>query len=398
MIGSQQPHRPAGSQREVIRIVVSPSTVKLETMVRSTSIPCWLILPLLVSDHASEHARQWVRWASQNNIDGIKFFNIGDETPEIDRAAIDEAKKVGLGTVAHLSQTGVAQFNARQAGEAGLGTVTHFYGHFESLLKDHSVQKFPTDYNYYNEQDRFGGIAEIWDQTWPPGSDQWNAYLEEQKKNGVDFDPTFNIYNASRDLMRARNADWMPIYVLPSLWDYYQSNRDNHGSYFYDWTTANEVTWKRFYERYMRLIYDYHKIGGRVTAGSDSGFIYKLYGFGYIEELELLQEAGFTPLEVIQSATINGARTLYEPKHMEPQIGVVRRGMLADLVIAPENPLQNFKTLYGTGHLRLNPRTNRQERVGGVRWTVKDGIVYDAHQLLADVKAMVDAQKAQRGG
>jgi imidazolonepropionase-like amidohydrolase len=343
-----------------------------------------------------EKAREWVRWAARNNIDGVKFFNIGDETPEIDRAAIDEAKKNGLGTVAHLSQTGVAQFNARQAGEAGLGTVTHFYGHFESLLKDHSVQDFPPDYNYNDEQDRFGGIAEIWDQTWPPGSKPWNDYLEEQKKNGVTFDPTFNIYNASRDLMRARNADWMPVYVLPSLWDYYQSNRDNHGSYFYDWTTANEVTWKRFYQRYMRLIDDYHRIGGRVTTGSDSGFIYKLYGFGYIEELELLQEAGFTPLEVIQSATINGARTLYEPKHMEPPIGIVRRGMLADLVIAPENPLQNFKTLYGTGHLRLNPRTNRQERVGGVRWTVKDGIIYDARKLLADVKAMVDAQKAER--
>ena len=70
---------------------------------------------------------------------------------------------------------------------------------------------------------------------------------------------------------------------------------------------------------------------------------------------------------------------------MEPPFGLVRTGMLADLVIVPENPLANFKTLYGTGHQRLNPQTDQLERVGGVRWTIKDGIVYDAPRLLAEV-------------
>src|ERR1041384_51194 len=109
--------------------------------------------------------------------------------------------------------------------------------------------------------------------------------------------------------MRARNADWHPDTPLPSLKNYFVSTRDNHGSYFFDWTTANEVAWKRFYQSYFRLVNDYKNMGGRVTTGSDSGFIWKLYGFAYIEELELLQEAGFSPLEVIQAATINGART-----------------------------------------------------------------------------------------
>ena len=54
-------------------------------------------------------------------------------------------------------------------------------------------------------------------------------------------------------------------------------------------------------------------MGGRVTTGSDSGFIYQTYGFGFINELEMLQEAGFHPLEVIQAATMNGALTLAEP-------------------------------------------------------------------------------------
>ena len=83
-----------------------------------------------------EKAREWVKWAAANNIDGIKFFNRGDETPEIITAAIDEAHKNKMGTVAHLSQNGVANFNARDAGEAHLDAVTHYYGHMESLLKD----------------------------------------------------------------------------------------------------------------------------------------------------------------------------------------------------------------------------------------------------------------------
>lgn len=341
-------------------------------------------------------ARAWVQWAAKNNVDGIKFFGWNDETPEVMTAAIDEAKKQGLGTVAHIAQPGVASLNARGFGAAGLGTITHFYGHFESMLKDGRLQKYPNDYNFYDEAKRFGEAAEIWDEV-EPGSEAWTDYLKAQKAAGVTFDPTMTIYAASRDLMRAKNADWHAVYTLPTLNDYFVSTRDNHGSYFFDWTTGNEVAWRNFYGRFMRLVNDYKNLGGRVTTGSDSGFIWKLYGFGYIEELELLQEAGFTPLEVIQAATSNGARTLADPRGEGPSFGIVRPGMSADLVIVPENPLANFKTLYGTGHQRLNA-DNKIETVGGVRWTVTRGVAYDARALLADVKTMVDRQKAARAG
>jgi len=52
--------------------------------------------------------------------------------------------------------------------------------------------------------------------------------------------------------------------------------------------------------------------------------------------------------------------------------------------------------LYGTGAVKLNDKTGKAERVGGVKWTIKDGIVYDAKQLLADVAAMVEKQKQER--
>jgi imidazolonepropionase-like amidohydrolase len=239
-------------------------------------------------------------------------------------------------------------------------------------------------------------VARLWDKIYPPGSPEWKAYLEEHKKLGTTFDPTFAIYSAGRDLMRMRTAEWHEKYTLPSLMDFYSPSRSSHGAYWYYWTTWDEVAWRNFYQVWFRLVNDYKKMGGRVTTGSDSGFIYQTYGFGYILEFEMLQEAGFHPLEVIQSATMNGALTLHEPKKKPIEFGVVRAGLLADLLIVDENPLENLKVLYVTGALKLNDKTGAPEHVGGIRYTIKDGIVYDAKQLAADVAAMVDKQKAER--
>ena len=148
----------------------------------------------------------------------------------------------------------------------------------------------------------------------------------------------------------------------------------------------------------MDFINDYKNKGGKVTVGSDSGFIYQLYGFGTIVELEMLQEAGFHPLEVIRAATMHGAEEIFYPKKKPIEYGVVRPGLLADMIIVGENPLANMKVLYGTGAVKLNDETGKPERVGGVEYTIKDGIIYDAKQLLKDVAEMVEKQKRERAG
>jgi imidazolonepropionase-like amidohydrolase len=142
----------------------------------------------------------------------------------------------------------------------------------------------------------------------------------------------------------------------------------------------------------MTFVNEYKNRGGRVTAGSDSGYIFELFGFAYIRELELLREAGFHPLEVIRSATLYGAQALGADK----EIGSVEVGKLADIILLDENPLQNLQCLYGTGAIKLTD-DNKVERAGGVKYTIKDGIIYDAKQLLHDVKEMVDKEKAKTG-
>lgn len=336
-----------------------------------------------------EAAREWVRWAAGKGVDGLK---LGSHDPDIMAALIDEAKQHGMGTQAHLDQMGVARMNALDAARLGLGSLEHWYGLPEALFDDRSVQDYPYDYNYNNEYDRFGQAGRLWRQAAKPGTDRWNSVMNELLELGFVLDPTLTIYEASRDIMRAKEAEWHDIYTLPSLWQFYQPSRTSHGSYWYDWTTQDEIEWKENYRLWMAFLNEYKNRGGKVCTGSDSGFIYKLYGFGYIRELELLQEAGFHPLEVIRSATLCGAETLYEPKGLPIEFGVVKPGMLADLVVVEENPIHNFKVLYGTGTVKLDDDGN-PIRVGGVKYTIKDGIVYDAKQLLADVARIVEEAK-----
>ncbi|WP_339754710.1 amidohydrolase family protein [Algoriphagus aquimarinus] len=337
----------------------------------------------------ADQAKAWVNENAKKGADGIKFFGAN---PEVMEAAIAENTRIGLRSAMHHQQLDVARWNVMNSAKAGLTSMEHWYGLPEALFEDRTIQDFRLDYNYQNEQHRFGEAGKLWKQAAKPGSEHWNKVMNELLELDFTLDPTFNIYEANRDMMRARTAEWHDVYTLPSLWRFYAPSRQSHGSYWFDWTTEEEVQWKENYRLWMTFVNEYKNKGGRVTAGSDSGFIYQLYGFAYIRELELLREAGFHPLEVLRSATLYGAELL----GMEKEIGSVEVGKLADFVILEENPLQNLKVLYGTGAIRID-ENNEPIRVGGVKYTVKDGIVYDAKKLLEDVKAIVDKQKAVEG-
>ena len=336
-----------------------------------------------------EQAVAWVQENAKRGADGIKFFNA---PPAVLDAAIRENKRLGLRSTAHHNQLSVARWNVLDSARAGMTSMEHWYGLPEALFTDRTIQDFPNHYNYQDEQHRFEEAGKLWKQAAKPYSEHWNKVMNELLSIGFVLDPTFNIYEASRDFHRARRLEWHEDYTLPQLWNFFQPNRVAHGSYFFDWGTEQEVEWRENYRLWMTFVNEYKNRGGIVTAGSDSGFIYQVYGFGYIRELELLREAGFTPLEVIRSATLNGAKVL----GVEKDMGSVEVGKLADFVIVKENPLANLQTLYGTGSIRVSEE-NKPVRVGGVKYTVKDGIVYDAKKLLADVKKIVEEEKKKAG-
>ncbi len=339
--------------------------------------------------HTADEAKTWVQQNAKNGADGIKFFGA---PPQVIEAALRENKKLGLRSAFHHAQLDVARWNVINSAKAGLTTMEHWYGLPEALFENKTIQDYPANYNYYNEQDRFSQAGRLWKQAAAPFTPHWNAVMDSLLALDFTLDPTFNIYEASRDLHRARRLEWHEDYTMPKLWMFFQPSRISHGSYWHYWGTEEEVDWRENYRLWMTFVNEYKNRGGRVTAGSDSGFIFQLYGFAYIRELELLREAGFHPLEVIRSATLFGAEALGKEK----EIGSVEEGKLADLIIIEENPLQNLQCLYGTGAIKLDD-DNHVMRVGGVKYTIKDGIVYDAKALLADVKRMVDAEKSETG-
>jgi len=336
-----------------------------------------------------DDARKWVRQLAKDGGDGIKFFGA---SPAVMASALDEAGKVGLRTTMHHAQMSVTRWNVLDSARAGMNSMEHWYGLPEAMFDDRTVQNYPADYNYADEQHRFGEAGRLWQQAAAPGSARWNAVMDELLALDFTLVPTLTIYEASRDLMAMKGQEWLDDYTWPALWGFFTASRNSHGSYWFNWTTSHEIEWKKNYKIWMQFLNEYKNRGGRVAMGDDAGFIYKLYGFGYIREFELLQEAGFHPLEVVRAATLDGAELLGRAD----ELGTIEVGKLADLVIIDENPLENFKVLYGTGFERLNNATDTPERVGGVKYTIKDGIVYDAKALLKDVRDMVAAEQAHR--
>jgi len=201
-----------------------------------------------------EEARAFVQDVARRGADGLKFFGL---RPDLMAAAIDEAKKLGLRTTCHHAQLAVARLNVLDTARMGLTSMQHWYGLPEALFTDRTLQDYPRDYNYANEQDRFSEAGRLWRQAAPPGSPRWNAVMEELLKLDFTLSPTFHAYETSRDFMRMSRAEWHDEYTLPSLWRFYLPNRTNHGSFFYYWTTDDEVDWRENYRLWMRFVNEY---------------------------------------------------------------------------------------------------------------------------------------------
>ncbi len=334
-----------------------------------------------------KQAQDWVKMIDDRGADGIKFFGA---SPEVYAAAINEANKRGLGTMTHHAQTRVVYNNVLQSARLGLTSMTHWYGLPEAMFDDKIIQDYPLDYNYNNEQHRFEEAGKLWAQAAKPGSETWNSVMDELVKLDFTINPTFTIYEASRNLMAQRRAEWHEKYTLPSLWRFYAPSRISHGSYWLDWGTEQEIAWKENYRLWMQFVNEFKNKGGRVTLGSDAGYIYKLYGFAYIQEMEMMREAGFHPLEIFQSASLKAAEVLGR----DHELGTIEVGKLADMVLVDANPMANLKVLYGTGAIIVDGE-NQVKRHGGIAYTIKDGIVFDAKQLLRDVEEMVESAKSE---
>jgi imidazolonepropionase-like amidohydrolase len=334
-----------------------------------------------------DEARDAIRKLHALGTDGVKMIPRPHVTPEVFKSATEEVRnlKMKAGIAIHIPQN--SELDALLVSEMAQNIlcIEHTYGIPQAAIP--GSQRFPDHYNYSNELHRFRMSGYIWTEA--------NQYPEKISEvldtliiNGTAWNPTMVVYEANRDLQKARTLPWHQKYTVPQLWTQFEPNPGYHASYHFDWTTADEVAWKKKYQIWMNYIKYFHDNGGILTLGEDTAFIYQIYGFAAIREMELYQEAGIHPIDVIKIATTNGARVAGLKKLVK---GVIVGGK-ADLAIVNGNPIHNFKIMYGIG-IQSFTEEGKIEEKGGVSYTIKDGVIFDCKQLLSEVADYVKKER-----
>ncbi len=332
--------------------------------------PRMFVYPGIWGNHSEQDLKQMIADYKKQGADGLKFGMMDKQTF---LAASKLAKEYKLPVANHV---GVEDMNAWDNIKAGTTSIEHWYGVPDAALN--GVQNFPPDMNYSNELHRFRYAGRLWREV---DYDKLQIVLQGMVDAGVAWDPTLVIYEASRDLQRAISSPWFKDYLHPGLEKFFKPSADSHGSFFWGWTSTDEVFWKNNYQIWFQALRDFADKGGIITTGEDGGYIYQLYGFGYLRELQLQQEAGFHPLEVLKHATVNSAQVLGQGD----KLGQIRIGYTADMVIVNGNPMADFSVLLPRNIQALTG----DEATGGIEWTLKDGIPYHAPTMLKAVRDMV---------
>ena len=172
--------------------------------------------------------------------------------------------------------------------------------------------------------------------------------------SGMWFTPTTAIYLGYQYVL-ARDPSVMDDPRLQELTELrYLASISASG----DQIKSDQETYDQLYQNVIRMVKDVHDKGGLVVAGTDAPIIPQ--GLGLHIELENYQDAGLTPFEVLQTATINNAKAL----NAESDLGTIEVGKLADLVIVEGNPLKDIRNAKKT------------------RVVIKNGEVYELDLLI----------------
>ena len=248
-------------------------------------------------------------------VDGVKIVGKPGLWPDVYHAIGEETRKFGMGIAVHIAQDSVYPMNAVAVANEG-ASIEHHYGYPEASYSDRTIQHLPDDYNYANEAERFLETGRSWLQAnvHKLHTTVIDELLDAMHKRGFIMEPTFVVYEANRDVARAESLPWHEDYTLPIVMDSFRPDPSHHASYFFNWTSNKEADWARAYRIWLDFVNDYKNHGGMVSVGSDAGSLFTVWGFGTIRELEMLEEAGFTPLEAIHAATENGGRLVKNPQ------------------------------------------------------------------------------------
>lgn len=285
-----------------------------------------------------EDARKMVAYWAYEGMTSFKAY-MQISRAEL-KAAIDEAHALGFKLTGHLCSV-----TFREAAELGIDDLEH--GFLAS-----------TDFVADKEEDKC-----------PPGAAR-NASLIDLNIEGPEFLglvqhlvehgvaitstlPVFETYTPGRPPAARGAIDAM----LPEAREQYLRTRLRIAS-------QEESDWAILFKKEMEMEHAFAEAGGLLVVGTDpTGYGGVVAGYSNWRAIELLVEAGFSPIEAIEVATLNGARYL----EMDDRIGSIAVSKWADLVV-----------------VRGDPSTDITE-VRNVELVFKDGVGYDSAKLFASV-------------
>jgi imidazolonepropionase-like amidohydrolase len=292
-------------------------------------------------------ARRTVAELKQRGADFIKVY---DRLPrDAYFAVIAEAKRQGLPVVGHvpLSVTTLEASDAGQKSIEHLGTILEGSSSIATELRQLESAPAPS-----------GDFSEFPRRIAARGERMLNTYDEERAneifqhliRNLTWQVPTL-VTKQSQTFIDdfSRNGDERLKYIPASEQEWWSPQKN----FFARYRTPEYIVFKRkLFQKELELVGAMHRAGVLFMAGTDLSNAYVFAGFSLHDELALFVQAGFTPLEALQTATRNPPLFLGESK----SLGTVERGKFADLVLLEANPLADIRNSSRINAVILNGR------------------------------------------
>jgi imidazolonepropionase-like amidohydrolase len=277
-----------------------------------------------------EDGRRAVDTLKQGGADFIKLQSL------IPRDAVfaiaDEARKQEIPFEGHVPDS----VRASEMSNEGMHSFEHLIGIFEgsSPLEDEFLkgEKSETKFLASYDPERAAALAALLakNQTW-----QCPTLVWERGGNLIDV----------TDFSKDARAKYVPAYWKEHTWKVFTEAVKT------EFNTDDLETRKKFIEKELEVVQLLHKAGVPFLAGTDTPpGVYVFPGFSLHEELQRFVAAGFTPLEALQTATLNPARFF----KMEDQLGTIEKGKFADLVFLSANPLEDIRNTQKVTGVILN--------------------------------------------
>ena len=279
------------------------------------------------------------RWAARQNIEaGAAILKVySSATLEMVRAVVEEADKAGLNVIGHGGKT-----DAREAILAGVDGFAHGTGiaaattppeialrikNRDPQLREELGGSLSTS-NYLQDLSMFDDLIQL--------------MVERNARYEPNFVQAFRLVYDQWDSFQLQNYRLIMMPDLrPHLPDMFLRMWATDFPYDpYPPGPEKLETLRKGYRNHQLFTRKFAAAGGKLLAGSDA-YYHMISGLALWQEMEILEDAGVLPLQVLQSATINPA----EYVHQDKELGTIENGKLADLIILKENPLEDIKNI-----------------------------------------------------